>query len=66
MKKAIKESASMNVSMTADNASEVADLMKLLKNAGMDDAKPVGDIMSRQCPMLNGTINAIRQYVRLC
>ena len=46
MKKAIKESASMNVSMTADNASEVADLMKLLKNAGMDDAKPVGDIMS--------------------
>ena len=46
MKKAIKESASMNVSMTADNASEVADLMKLLKNAGMDDAKPVSDIMS--------------------
>ena len=46
MKKAIKESASMNVSMTADNASEVADLMKLLKNAGMDDAKPVGDIMA--------------------
>jgi hypothetical protein len=36
----------MNVSMTADNASEVADLMKLLKNAGMDDAKPVGDIMA--------------------
>ena len=46
MKKAIKESASMNVSMTADNAREVADLMKLLKNAGMDDAKPVSDIMS--------------------
>ena len=46
MKKAIEESASMNVSMTADNASEVADLMKLLKNAGMDDAKPVGDIMA--------------------
>ena len=45
-KKAIEESASMNVSTTADNASEVADLMKLLKNAGMDDAKPVGDIMA--------------------
>ena len=44
MKKAIEESASMNVSMTADNASEVADLMALLKNAGMPDASPVSDM----------------------
>jgi peptidoglycan hydrolase-like protein with peptidoglycan-binding domain len=46
MKKAITESASMNVSMTADTADQVAELMKLLKNAGMPDAAPVSSTMA--------------------
>ena len=50
MKTAMNESASMNVSMTGDNAAEVAELMKLLKNAGMPDASPVKDIMPPMAP----------------
>ena len=50
MKTAMNESASMNVSMTGDNAAEVAELMKLLKNAGMPDAGPVKDIMPPMAP----------------
>jgi len=46
MKKAMNESASMNVSMTADTADQVAELMKLLKNAGMSDAAPVSSMMA--------------------
>tara|TARA_B110000977_G_scaffold130346_1_gene166210 strand:+ start:507 stop:1172 length:666 start_codon:yes stop_codon:yes gene_type:complete len=46
MKKITNESASMNVSMTADNADQVAELMKLLKNAGMSDAAPVSSMPS--------------------
>ena len=42
MKKAINESASMNISMSGDNAGEVGELLKILKNAGMPDAAPVG------------------------
>ena len=44
MKKAINESASMNISMSGDNAGEVGELLKILKNAGMSDAAPVGAI----------------------
>lgn len=40
-KESVNESASMNVSMSGDNASEVAELMKLMQNAGMSDAGPV-------------------------
>ena len=50
MKTAMNESASMNVSMTGDNAAEVAELMKLLKNAGMPDAGLVKDIMPPMAP----------------
>jgi len=42
MKKAINESASMNISMSGDNAGEVGELLKILKNAGMPNAAPVG------------------------
>ena len=42
----MNESASMNVSMTADTADQVAELMKLLKNAGMSDAAPVSSMMA--------------------
>jgi hypothetical protein len=51
MKKAMNESASMNVSMTADTADQVAELMKLLKNAGMSDAAPVSSMMAPTPPM---------------
>jgi hypothetical protein len=44
MKKAINESASMNISMSGDNAGEVGELLKILKNAGMPNAAPVGAI----------------------
>lgn len=44
MKKAITESASMNISMSGDNAGEVGELLKILKNAGMEDAAPVGAV----------------------
>ena len=43
MKKAIKE-ASMNISMNGSNAAEVAELVGILKNAGMSDAAPVSDM----------------------
>jgi peptidoglycan hydrolase-like protein with peptidoglycan-binding domain len=36
--------ASMNISMNGNDASEVADLVKLLQNAGMPQAGPVSDI----------------------
>ena len=36
--------ASMNISMNGNDASEVADLVKLLQNAGMPQASPVSDI----------------------
>ena len=42
MKKAINESASMNISMSGDNAGEVSELLNMLKNAGMPNAAPVG------------------------
>jgi len=38
----IQEGASMNV--TADNAAELAELLGILKNAGMPDAAPVADM----------------------
>jgi hypothetical protein len=44
MKKAMNEAASMNISMSGDNAGEVGDLLKILKNAGMENAAPVGAI----------------------
>lgn len=44
MKKAINEAASMNISMSGDNAGEVGELLKILKNAGMEGAAPVGAI----------------------
>ena len=40
-KESVNESASMNISMSGDSASEVAELMKLMQNAGMSDAGPV-------------------------
>ena len=39
----------MNISMSADNATEVGDLLNILKNAGMQDAAPVSDM-----PMYKG------------
>lgn len=36
--------ASMNVSMTGNTSQEVAELMALLRNAGMEDAKPVASM----------------------
>ena len=39
-KQELKESASMNISMTADDAGQVGQLMAMMRNAGMD-AKPV-------------------------
>jgi len=44
MKKPINEAASMNISMSGDNAGEVSELLKILKNAGMPDAAPVGAV----------------------
>ena len=43
-KQPINEAASMNISMTADDASQVGQLMALMRNAGMDP-KPVGGDM---------------------
>jgi len=44
MKNPINEAASMNISMSGDNAGEVGELLKILKNAGMEGAAPVGAI----------------------
>jgi len=43
-KKAIKE-ASMNISMNGNNSAEVAELLSMLKNAGMPNAEPVSSMM---------------------
>ena len=43
-KQPINEAASMNISMTADDASQVGQLMAMMRNAGMDP-KPVGGDM---------------------
>tara|TARA_Y200000002_G_scaffold353404_1_gene332844 strand:- start:2344 stop:3255 length:912 start_codon:yes stop_codon:yes gene_type:complete len=43
-KQKINESASMNISMTADDAGQVGQLMSMMKNAGMN-AKPVASDM---------------------
>ena len=43
-KKAIKE-ASMNISMNGNNSAEVAELLNMLKNAGMPNAAPVSSMM---------------------
>ena len=43
MTKKINE-ASMNISMNGNNAAEVAELIGILKNAGMSDAAPVSDM----------------------
>ena len=43
-KKQINEAASMNISMTGDDASQVGQLMAMMRNAGMDP-KPVGGDM---------------------
>ena len=43
-KKAIKE-ASMNISMNGNNSAEVAELLSMLKNAGMPNAAPVSSMM---------------------
>ena len=37
----VNEAASMNISMSGDNAGEVSELVAILRNAGMQDAKPV-------------------------
>ena len=37
----VNEAASMNISMSGDNAGEVSELVSILRNAGMQDAKPV-------------------------
>ena len=44
-KQELTESASMNISMTADDASQVGQLMAMMRNAGMD-AKPVDTMHS--------------------
>ena len=44
MTKKVNEAASMNISMTGDNSTEVADLVALLRNAGMEKAEPVNDM----------------------
>ena len=41
MNKKVNEAASMNISMSGDNAGEVSELVSILRNAGMQDAKPV-------------------------
>jgi len=41
MTKKVNEAASMNISMSGDNAGEVSELVSILRNAGMQDAKPV-------------------------
>lgn len=51
-KKEISESASMNISMTADNAQQVGELMALMRNAGMDP-KPVSADMPMPTPNAN-------------
>ena len=43
-KQQINEAASMNISMTGDDASQVGQLMAMMRNAGMDP-KPVGGDM---------------------
>ena len=42
-KQKLDEAASMNISMNADDASQVGQLMAMMRNAGMD-AKPVSDM----------------------
>jgi len=42
MKKSMNETASMNISMNAENSAEIAELLGILKNAGMPNAKVVG------------------------
>jgi|TARA_X000000950_G_scaffold30789_1_gene33279 hypothetical protein len=44
MKENVNEASSMNISMSGETSSEVAELMNMLKNAGMPDAKPVGPV----------------------
>ena len=41
MTKKVNEAASMNISMSGDNAGEVSELVSILRNAGMQDAKPM-------------------------
>ena len=48
-KQKINESASMNISMTADDASQVGQLMAMMRNAGMDP-KPVAADMPMPIP----------------
>jgi hypothetical protein len=44
--------SAMNISMSGDNASEVGELLKMLKNAGMPDAAPTGAVdMPMDMPM---------------
>lgn len=51
-KKEITESATMSINMTADNASQVGELMALMRNAGMDP-KPVSADMPMPAPNAN-------------
>ena len=44
MTKKVNEAASMNISMNGDNSTEVAELVALLRNAGMEKAEPVSDM----------------------
>ena len=44
MTKKVNEAASMNISMNGDNSAEVAELVALLRNAGMEKAEPVSDM----------------------
>lgn len=48
-KQELKESATMSINMTADNASQVGELMALMRNAGMDP-KPVSADMPMPAP----------------
>jgi len=56
MTKKVNEAASMNISMSGDNAQEVTELVAILRNAGMQDAGPV---TSDMMPPMASTIKMI-------
>jgi len=56
MTKKVNEAASMNISMSGDNAGEVSELVSILRNAGMQDAGPVTPDMM---PPMASTIKMI-------
>jgi|TARA_B110000240_G_scaffold87618_1_gene99694 hypothetical protein len=67
MTKVINE-ASMNISMNGNDATEVADLVKLLQNAGMPQAGPVADIpmpAPKQLPVPHGDHDEMKSMMTL-